>query len=215
MTRSQMRLCISRQTTKFLPMIPAIVLMLVVLAYRITTGLMIVHSGATWLSNFVPFAALALCGAAYFPNKLKFALPLGALFVSDVILNYSYGASLIDPHTASRYFALTVVGLLGFVLRKHASLKTLLPASLVGSAIFYLVTNVFAWLSDPGYAKTSAVLVQALTVGLPQYSATPAWMFFRNSLISDLLFTLLFVVCMSLGRNTAPVRAAATVAPPA
>ena len=84
-----MRLCISRQTVKFLPMIPAIVLMLIVVAYRITTGLLIVHSGATWLSNFVPFAALALCGAAYFPNKLKFALPLGALFVSDVILNYN------------------------------------------------------------------------------------------------------------------------------
>jgi len=214
-TACQMRLCISRQTIKFLPMIPAIVLMVVAVAYRITTGLLIVHAGATWLANFVPFAALALCGAAYFPNKLKFALPLGALFVSDLFLNYSYGASLIDPHTASRYFALALVGLLGFVLRHHASLKTLLPASLVGSTTFYLITNVFAWLSDPGYAKTPAALVQALTVGLPQYSATPAWMFFRNSVVSDFVLTLLFVVCMSLGRNTASARAAATLARPA
>jgi hypothetical protein len=196
-------------------MIPAVVLMLVAVAYRITTGLLIVHSGATWLSNFVPFAALALCGAVYFPGKLKFALPIGALFVSDLVLNYSYGASLVDPHTASRYFALALVGLLGYALHNRASLKTLLPASLLGSTIFYLITNVFAWLSDPGYAKTLAALVQALTVGLPQYSATPAWMFFRNSIISDLLFTFLFVVCMSVSRNTATARATATLPRPA
>ena len=195
-------------------MIPAIVLMVVAVAYRITIGLLIVDSGATWLSNFVPFAALALCGAAYFPGKLKFVLPLGALFISDLVLNYNYGASLVDPHTASRYFALALVGLLGYALRNRASLKTLLPASLAGSTIFYVITNVFAWLSDPGYAKTPAALVQALTVGLPQYSATPAWMFFRNSLISDALFTFVFIVCMSLGRNAASPRASAAVPRP-
>jgi hypothetical protein len=196
-------------------MIPAIVLMLVAVAYRIITGLLIVHSGATWLSNFVPFAGIALCGAAYFPGRLKFVLPLGALFVSDLVLNYSYGASLVDPHTASRYAALALVGLLGYALRSRASLKALLPAALVGSIIFYGITNIFAWLSDPGYGKTFQALLQALTVGLPQYSATPAWMFFRNSVVSDLLFTLLFVLCMSLGRSTASPRAAATAASPA
>jgi hypothetical protein len=195
-------------------MIPAIILMLAAVVYRITTGLLIT-SGATWLSNFVPFAALALCGAVYFPGKLKFALPIGALFVSDLILNYRYGASIIDPHTLSRYFALALVGLLGVALQNRASLKILLPASLVGSTIFYLITCAFAWLSDPGYAKSFAGLIQALTVGLPQYSATPAWMFFRNSLVSDVCFTFLFVVCMSLGRTTASSRAAATLPRPA
>jgi hypothetical protein len=207
-------LSIWREVAKFRPMIPAIVLMLAAVAYRITTGLLI-HSGATWLSNFVPFAALALCGAVYFPGKLKFALPIGALFVSDLILNYRYGASLIDPHTMSRYFALALVGILGLALQNRASLKILLPASLIASTIFYLITNVFAWVSDPGYAKNFTGLIQALTIGLPQYSATPAWMFFRNSLVSDLLFTFLFVVCMSFGRNTAPSRAAATLPRPA
>lgn len=191
-------------------MIPAIVLMLAAVAYRITTGLLIT-SGATWLSNFVPFAALALCGAVYFPGKLKFALPIGALFVSDLILNYRYSGSIVDPHIFSRYFALALVGLLGLALQKRASLKTLLPASLLGSIIFFVITNAFAWINDPGYAKNFAGLVQALTVGLPQYSATPTWMFFRNSLVSDLLFTFLFVVCMSLGRESASARAAATL----
>ena len=181
-------------------MIPAIVLIVAAVAYRIIAGLLI-GSGAAWLSNFAPLAALALCGGAYFPSRLKFTVPLGTLFISDLILNYHYHASLIDAHMLSRYVALALVGFIGLALQHRASLKTLLPASIVGSTIFYLVTNAFSWLSDPGYAKTFAGLIQALTVGLPQYSATPTWMFFRNSLLSDVFFTLLFVICMSFGAN--------------
>jgi hypothetical protein len=60
-----------------MPMIPAILLILAAVAYRIVTGLAII-SGSTWLSNFAPLAAIALCGALYFPPKLKFTLPLVA-----------------------------------------------------------------------------------------------------------------------------------------
>jgi hypothetical protein len=183
-------------------MIPALILILSAVVYRIAAGLLI-HSGqAEWLSNFAPLAAIALCGAAYFPAKFKFTVPLGALFVSDLFLNYFYGAPLIQGQMISRYVALGLVGLLGLALQTRASLKTLLPASLIGSTIFYLITNTFSWLSDPGYVKNFAGLIQALTVGLPQYSATPTWMFFRNTLISDLFFTLVFVLCMSFGRKT-------------
>jgi hypothetical protein len=191
-------------------MIPALLLIFSVVAYRVTSGLLI-HSGASWLSNFVPLAAIALCSAAYFPKKYKFAVPLVTLFISDAVLNFRYGAPLLDPQILCRYLALALVGWIGLLLQYRASVKTLLPASIVGSTIFYVITNAFSWLSDPGYAKNLAGLIQALTVGLPQYSATPSWMFFRNSLLSDLVFTLLFIVCMSLGRSTELSRARAVV----
>lgn len=181
-------------------MIPALLLIFSVVAYRVTSGLLI-HSGASWLSNFVPLAAIALCSAAYFPKKYKFAVPLVTLFISDAVLNFRYGAPLLDPQILCRYLALALVGWIGLLLQYRASVRTLLPASIVGSTIFYVITNAFSWLSDPGYAKNLAGLIQALTVGLPQYSATPSWMFFRNSLISDLLFTLLFVISMNFGRS--------------
>jgi len=181
-------------------MIPALLLIFSAVAYRVTTGLLI-HSGASWLSNFVPLAAIALCSAAYFPRKYKFSVPLVTLFISDAVINLRYGAPLLDPQILVRYVTLALVGCVGILLQNRASLKTLLPASIVGSTIFYAVTNAFSWLSDPGYTKNFAGLVQSLTLGLPQYSATPSWMFFRNSLVSDLLFTLLFVVCMNLGRS--------------
>jgi hypothetical protein len=183
-----------------LPMIPAIFLVLAAVLYRVATGLYI-HEGATWLSNFAPLAALALCSAAYLPSRLKFSLPLGSLLVSDLILNSVYGASLLDAHIACRYLALIIVGLGGLMLQRRPSMKTMLPASIAASVIFYVITNVFSWLSDPGYAKTAAGLWQALTTGLPQYSATPAWMFFRNSLVSDLFFTFVFVLCFAFRRD--------------
>ena len=187
-------------------MIPALSLVFSAVAYRVTTGLLI-HSGATWLSNFTPLAAIALCSAAYFPVKYKFTVPFIALFISDAVLNFHYGAAIVDPLILCRYLALALTGCIGLLLRNRASLKTLLPASIIGSTIFYAITNAFAWLTDPGYAKNLAGLIQALTVGLPQYSATPSWMFLRNSLLGDLLFTLLFVVCMSFGRNAEQSRA--------
>jgi hypothetical protein len=181
-------------------MIPAFFLVFSAVAYRITTGLLI-HSGATWLSNFTPLAAIALCSAAYFPKKYKFAVPLVTLFISDAVINLRYDAPLLDLQILVRYAALALVGYIGVLLQNRASLKRLLPAAIAGSTIFYAITNAFSWLSDPGYAKNFSGLVQSLTLGLPQYSATPSWMFFRNSLVSDLLFTLLFVVCMNLGRS--------------
>jgi hypothetical protein len=189
-------------------MIPALFLVIAAVAYRVAAGLSI-YFGATWLSNFAPFAAIALCSAACFPSKLKFSVPLAALFVSDAILNSYYGASLFTPLIFGRYLALTVVGFIGLALQKRASLKTLLPASLLGSTVFYLITNVFAWLSDPGYVKNFAGFIQAITVGLPAYSATPSWMFFRNSILSDLVFTLLFVFCLSFDRSAERSRAKA------
>src|SRR5438067_53141 len=181
-------------------MIPAFLLIVAAVAYRIVTGLAIT-SGTTWLSNFAPMAAIALCGAAYFPTRYKFTVPLIALFISDIVLNIHYSAPMLDPLIACRYLALIVVGLLGWALSNRASWKTLLPASLAGSILFYAVTNAFAWLSDPGYARNFAGLIQALTLGLPQYSSTPSWMFFRNSVVSDLLFTGLFILCLKWGRT--------------
>ena len=195
-------------------MIPALILILAAVVYRIVTGVAII-SGSTWLSNFAPLAAIALCGAVYFPTKLKFALPLVALLLSDIVLNMHYSAPLLAPEIVCRYFALGLVGWVGLAMANRPSWKTMLPASLAGSTLFYVITNVFSWLSDPGYVKNFAGLIQALTIGLPQYSATPTWMFFRNSVVSDLLFTGVFVLCMNFVHRSERARAASVLPRPA
>ena len=191
-------------------MIPALLLILSAIVYRIVTGVFASSDSIGWL-NFAPLAAVALCAAAYFPTKYKFTVPMIALLISDVVLNIHYGFTLLSPFVISHYIGFAIVGCLGLLLQNRASFKTLLPASIAASLIFYIVTNSVSWLYDPGYAKNIAGFVQALTVGLPAYSATPTWMFFRNSLVSDLFFTALFVLCMNLGRRPERSRAAAAL----
>ena len=195
-------------------MIPAFLLIIAAVSYRIGAGLAII-SGTTWLSNFAPMAAIALCGAVYFRGHYKFTVPLVALLISDLVLNLRYEAPLLDPLILCRYFALSLVGMVGLFVAKHPSLNRLLVGSLAGSVVFYIVTNVFSWLTDPGYAKDLAGMLQALTVGLPQHSATPTWMFFRNSVVSDLFFTVLFFFCMKFARSPDSTRAASALPRPA
>lgn len=195
-------------------MIPAFLLIVSAIAWRIVTGLF-VHSDSIGLMNFAPLAAIVLCSAAYFPPKFKFAVPMLALLISDLLLNLHYGYSLVSPFVLSHYLGFAIVGCLGLLISGRASFKTLLPASLAASLIFYVVTNSVSWIYDPGYAKTAAGWLQCLTTGLPAYRATPSWMFFRNSLVSDLFFTALFVLCMQLGRTSARSRAGVALPRPA
>jgi hypothetical protein len=181
-------------------MIPAFLLIISAVVFRIATGFFAHSDSIGWL-NFAPIAAIALCAAAYFPRKYKFSVPMIALLISDIVLNIHYGFSLVSPFVLSHYLGFAIIGCLGLLLQSRASWKTLLPASVAASLIFYVVTNSVSWIYDPGYVKNFAGLIQALTVGLPQYSATPTWMFFRNSLVSDLIFTCLFVLCMNAGRS--------------
>jgi hypothetical protein len=65
-------------------------------------------------------------------------VPLLTLFISDVIINLRYGAPLLDPQILVRY------GRAGACRMPRASfaevepsLKTLLPASIVASTMFY------------------------------------------------------------------------------
>jgi hypothetical protein len=190
-------------------MIPALLLVFVAVIYRVASAVIVQGGGSAWLSNFAPLAAIALCSAIYFPPKYKFSVPFAALLASDLVLDVYYRASLLDPLIFSRYLAFALVGLLGLLISRRPSLKTVLPASVAGSLLFYTMTNAVSWLTDPGYLKNFAGLIQALTVGLPQFSATPTWMFFRNSVVSDLLFTLLFVACMNFSRRAAALPAPA------
>jgi hypothetical protein len=178
----------------------ALLLLAAITLYRLCIGFQNGH--LPWLENFAPVAAVALCSGIFLPRRLAFIVPLGALFISDIFLNWHFHYALISPEMISRYLALAATVAIGFTLRNHPRLSNVLPASVLGSLIFYVVTNTSSWLTWPGYARTFSGWFQALTVGLPGYA--PTWMFFRSSLISDLLFTILFVFCMAATSAESP-----------
>jgi len=185
-------------------MFAAFFLLVVVVAYRILSGFL-GSDDYTWLHNFSPVAAVALCGAVYLPRRIAAVLPIAMLFASDVVLNvFHYHQPLFTFDILPRYAALALISVIGFALRGRSNVPRLLGASFVGSLLFFVITNTGSWLSEPGltavdhrvYAKTFAGWVQAMTTGLPGYPST--WWFYRYTLISDLFYTLLFAVCMSM-----------------
>ncbi len=183
-------------------MLPAICLLVLAIAWRVVSGYTHGHDFG-WLHNFAPLSAIALCGAIFLPRRFAYALPLGALFISDLLLNAHYGVPLLSLEMVLRYVALALIAAGGLALRLNPRAGLVLGASAAGSALFYLMSNTGSWLTltNPGYEKSLAGWVQALTTGLPGYPAT--WTFYRHTLLSDLLFTALFLVCFALQRRAA------------
>src|SRR5437588_8031759 len=126
-------------------MIPALLLIIVAVVFRIATGFF-GHSDAMGWMNFAPIAAIALCAAAYFPRKYKFTLPMIALLISDVLLDAHYGFSLFSPFVLSQYVGFAIFGCLGFLLQNRASWKALLPPSLAASTSFFVITTSLSWI---------------------------------------------------------------------
>lgn len=178
-------------------MIAAAALILVVVLYRILLGIMGSHD-MTWLHNFSPLAAVALCGGVYLPRKVALFLPMAMLLASDIVLNIYYQKPFFTMEILPHYLCIALITALGFLLRGRVRLPGLLFASAGGSLIFYVITNTGSWIAEPGYQKTFAGWMQALTVGLPGYPST--WHFYQNTFASDIVFTLLFVACMRFAR---------------
>jgi hypothetical protein len=192
-------------------MFAALFLLVVVVAYRIASGFL-GSADFTWMHNFAPVAAVALCGAVYLPRRMAAILPLAMLLISDVVLNvFHYHQPLFTFDILPRYVALALISILGFALRGRPNPLRLLTASVAGSIIFFVITNTGSWLSEPSitamdhrvYAKTLAGWLQAMTTGLPGYPST--WWFYRYTLLSDVCFTALFVACMSFTGKSEPL----------
>jgi hypothetical protein len=175
----------------FAVMLAALILIFAVILYRICSAF--AGSAGAW-ANFSPLAAVLLCSAAYLPRKFILLAVLGPLLAADLILNAHYHEPLIDTGMLARYFCFALILLLGYLVRQQHPYKVLFlfGSTLIGSCLFYLITNTTTWISTPAYAKTLAGWCQALTTGLPGFP--PTLHFFRNTVLSDLFFTTLFVI---------------------
>ena len=172
-------------------MLAALILIIAVTLYRVCYAL--AGSPGSW-ANFSPLAAILLCSAAYLPRKYILLASLGPLLVADLLLNAHYHEPLIDTGMVSRYFCFGLILLLGYVVRRQQQYKVLFlfGSTIAGSCLFYLVTNTATWISTVDYAKTLTGWWQALTIGEPGFP--PTLLFFRNTILSDLFFTALFVI---------------------
>ncbi len=125
-------------------------------------------------ANFAPIAAIAMFGGTYLNKKLAIALPLAAMVLSDILIGFDSLESRIAV-----YGCFIFSGLIGLYIRNHKNIGTVIGGSLLGSVVFFLVTNL-VWLHGTEmYPHTFAGLIESYTNALP---------FFRNTLLGDLFY---------------------------
>ncbi len=185
---------------------PAVLLIPVVAIYRLAAAWQmsagnLTHANdalAGWLPGFCPLSAVALCAGAFLPRRLALAVPLLILLASDVVIDAHYGAAFFTAAMCGRYALLALIGAGGLWLRRagrQSNLGTTLLVTAAASTFFYVASNTFTWAGSAEYAHTFAGWTQALTTGLPGY--LPSWCFYRNALVSDGLYSMVFVACLT------------------
>ena len=177
-------------------MLPALCLIPLVALLRVLLGW---HTSvtSTWLVGCTPLSAVALCAGVYLPRRWSLVIPLGILLLSDWVIDLHYGASFFTGAMFTRYLLLAAIGLFGIGLRGNPGLArplAVLSGTVFCSTLFYVVSIAFCWLGSAWYSQTLAGLAQALTVGLPGY--LPSYYFYRNALVSDVLYSIVFIACM-------------------
>lgn len=140
------------------------------------------------LPNFSPLCAIALFGAAHFRSRWQaYLLPLGAIIVSDVLVNnllysqifpsftffyegcwWQYGAYAVIVFAATAWF------------QQRISAFTVLGGALGASLIFFLISNFGVWAGSAMYPQNASGLVACYGAGLP---------FLQTSCIGDVLYS--------------------------
>ena len=125
--------------------------------------------------NLAPIGAMALLSGATLPGGWAFAVPLAALILSDAVLGFYPGWIWV-------YASFALIVLIGMALRTRRSALRISGAALGSSVLFFVVTNFGEWLG-PLYPHTLAGLRADFVAAIP---------FFRNTMLSDLAYSLAF-----------------------
>jgi hypothetical protein len=139
--------------------------------------------------NFTPIAAMALFGGAEFDSKIAaFFVPLGTLFLSDVILGF-YSRMWLT------YGCFALVVCIGILIKERKTSGTILVAALLSSISFFILTNLGVWFFDGLYPRTMPGLWTCYIAALP---------FFQHTLLGDLTYTAVLFGAFHLAERRFP-----------
>lgn len=128
------------------------------------------------LPNFAPIAAMALFGGVYLNKKYALVVPLVVMFISDIFIGFYSPIIMV-----SVYGSFLIIGLIGLWLKNNKTLPNIIGASLIGSILFFIVTNFAVWaIPHSLYPNNLQGLLTCYTMGLP---------FFRNTILGDFFYT--------------------------
>lgn len=143
--------------------------------------------------NFTGVTAMAIISGVLFKkNKFLFVSPLLALFISDLLIGF-------HETMLFTYLGFAVVGLLSLQILSTLKLFSEEPqnykkyavlggSSLVGSLLFFMISNFGVWLSTGMYSMTYSGLVECYIAGIP---------FLFNQVTGDLFYMSIFTFALN------------------
>ena len=137
--------------------------------------------------NFTPLGACALFGGACFADRrAAFALTLGSLALSDFLLGFHALSPVV-------YGCFTLQVVVGIRLRPRRRPLTIACATLLGSCLFFVITNgAFAFAV---YPRTLVGLAECYAAAVP---------FFGYTLLGDMTFAALLFGTLAVAEGRLP-----------
>ena len=121
--------------------------------------------------NFTPILASSIMAPLLIKDRsFGIAIPVIAMFISDIFIGF-------HPYQFAIYLTLISIGILSPMKNNSIHLGVM---AIGGSVLFYITTNFAVWIIWDFYPKTIEGLISCYTLALP---------FFKNTLISTLIFT--------------------------
>ncbi|MEX0967936.1 MAG: DUF6580 family putative transport protein [Bacteroidia bacterium] len=137
------------------------------------------------MPNFALMGAVALFAGAFIrSSRFAFLIPVAAVFASDALMEIDNPGSGFYAGMGVVYTSYAIIFFAGRLLTKPFNPFQVGTGAVLASVIFFVITNLSAWLYLPIYTKDLNGLLNCYAAALP---------FFRTTLISDLAFsTVLF-----------------------
>lgn len=138
--------------------------------------------------NFTPILATAIVAPLLIKDRLVgVALPISAMFLSDVIIGF-------HPYQFVIYLTILSIGFFAPMKKNYIALGS---TAVLASCWFFITTNFAVWIIWEYYPKNFQGLITCYTLAIP---------FFKNTLISTILFTALLTISVKylelLNNNT-------------
>ncbi len=126
--------------------------------------------------NFSPVVAVALFGgAALADRKLAFIVPIAAMLLADFFIGFHDTMVFV-------YLGMVLVVGLGQILARRRQPAVLVSGAIVGSGLFFVVSNTGMWWLSGMYQYSVEGLMLC-------YAA--AWPFFHNTLLATVFYSAL------------------------
>ena len=149
--------------------------------------------------NFTPLIGMTLLSGFLFKNRLlAMIIPLLSFWLSDIFINnyiysgYYNGFTIFQSGMFWTYGSVLAISLIGSKFLSSSKISKVCLASLSGSTIFFIISNLGVWFSSAMYAKSLAGLIQCYTLALP---------FYGSSLIGDLIYSSIFFSAYNLATS--------------